>query len=287
MSDVLEALRTLPPDLAHPPDRYDRVRARVVRRRRRQVLLGTAAGTAVVLVAIVAITSSLEDPTAREPRFATDPNTETEQVVAPGGTRVGELRAPVVSNVTGTVTISLGERPATANAVVISIWCLSGGTLQLPSPLGGSMACSPKDAAEVDDRATSGGNIVKLAPGVDSLRFKASPGSAWQVETIYVRAEQVPWAVNANGDTYGVANEDGQPDLVSVYATNGRTGYAFTTELDGPEPTSPADGLAQQEANEGKSRTIPVYESDGETQIGEFVIGPGWTEPPSGHAANR
>ena len=39
-------------------------------------------------------------------------------------------------------------------------------------------------------------------------------------------------------------------------------------------PTSPADAIAQQEATAGKSRSVPVYESDGETVIGEFVIGP-------------
>lgn len=277
MSDVIEVLRGLPPELTQPPSRCEQVRARVVRRRRRQVLFGSAAGTAMVLVAIVGISSSLDDPTAREPQVATDPNTttETEQGVAPGGTRVEELRAPVITSVAGTVTVPLGDRPATANAVVTSIWCLSGGTLQLPSPLGGSMTCSPEDATRVDDNATSPGNIVKLDPGVESLKFKASPGSLWQVQTVYVRAEQVPWAVNANGDTYGVANEDGLPDLVRVSATNGRAGYAYKTELNGPEPTSPADALAQQEANEGKSRSIPVYESDGDTVIGEFVIGPG------------
>lgn len=277
MSDVFEALRGLPPELAQPPDRYDRVRARVVRRRRRQVLFGSAAGTAMVLVAIVGITSSLDDPTAREPQVATDPNTttETEQGVAPGGTRVIELDAPQITSVTGEVTVSLGTRPPDANAVALSIWCLSGGTLRMLFPGGGSMRCGADEAMSADDRPMSAGNIIKLEPGVDSLRFKASQGSQWQVETVYVRAEQTPWGVNANGDTYGVTNDDGDPDLVAVQATNGLSGYAYATEIEGPTPTSPAEALAQQEANEGKSRSIPVYESDGETVIGEFVMGPG------------
>ena len=41
----------------------------------------------------------------------------------------------------------------------------------------------------------------------------------------------------------------------------------------GPTPTSPADAIAQQEANQGRTHTIPVYESDGTTVIGEFTIG--------------
>jgi hypothetical protein len=41
---------------------------------------------------------------------------------------------------------------------------------------------------------------------------------------------------------------------------------------DGPMPTSPAQALAQQKANQGKSTSINVYKSDGKTVIGVFVI---------------
>jgi hypothetical protein len=37
--------------------------------------------------------------------------------------------------------------------------------------------------------------------------------------------------------------------------------------------TSPADALAWQETRKGKTYSVPVYESDGTTTIGEFVIG--------------
>ena len=36
---------------------------------------------------------------------------------------------------------------------------------------------------------------------------------------------------------------------------------------------TPEEALAWQEANAGKVHLIPVYESNGETQIGEFQIG--------------
>jgi len=63
--------------------------------------------------------------------------------------------------------------------------------------------------------------------------------------------------MNANGQTYGVPNERGIPDLEAVYASNCEIGYVYRTD-----PRS-----------EGHS--IPVYESDGETVIGEFWIGSG------------
>jgi hypothetical protein len=31
--------------------------------------------------------------------------------------------------------------------------------------------------------------------------------------------------------------------------------------------------LSWQEANQGKKRVIPLYEADGKTTIGEFIIG--------------
>lgn len=277
MSDLLEVLRSLPPELAQPADRYDRVRARVAKRRKR-VVVGSGACVAAAVVAIAGVALGLVDPTTRASQVATDPNTTIEQTdakVLPGGTRVVELDAPLITKVTGEGTVALGTRTPETNAVTLSIWCLSGGTLRMPFPGGGSIKCGAEEAVSADDRPISAGNIIKLEPGVDSLKFKASQGSQWQVETTYVRAVQTPWGVNANGDTYGVTNDDGDPDLVAVQATNGRSGYAYATEIEGPTPTSPAEALAQQEANEGKSRSIPVYESDGETVIGEFVMGPG------------
>jgi hypothetical protein len=74
----------------------------------------------------------------------------------------------------------------------------------------------------------------------------------------------------------GVAKDNGaQPDLIAAYATNGRFGYAYAEQLDGYRPTSPADALRWQAEHGDESRSVPVYESDGETVIGEFVIQPG------------
>ncbi|MBC7292680.1 MAG: hypothetical protein H5T84_01010 [Thermoleophilia bacterium] len=63
-----------------------------------------------------------------------------------------------------------------------------------------------------------------------------------------------------------------EPDLILAEATNGKVGYVLRTELEGQEPGSPQEALAQQAAQAGKNRAIPVYESDGKTVIGVFIV---------------
>lgn len=63
--------------------------------------------------------------------------------------------------------------------------------------------------------------------------------------------------MNARGESYGVPNDNGIPDLVSAQATNGEIGYTRESE---------------QRAFEGEGY-IRVYEADGETVIGWFPIG--------------
>jgi len=88
--------------------------------------------------------------------------------------------------------------------------------------------------------------------------------------------EPTDWATNAKGDTYGIIKNDGsRPDLMYIAATNGLMGYAYMADLEGFQPTSPEDALEWQREHGDESRTVPVYESDGETVIGEHVISPG------------
>ncbi|WP_449373584.1 hypothetical protein [Arthrobacter psychrolactophilus] len=65
-----------------------------------------------------------------------------------------------------------------------------------------------------------------------------------------------------------------------MIATNGKTGYAFRTDMDEADGSnaaktfkSPDDAIAWQKARQGKTFPVPVYESDGTTLVGEFVIG--------------
>lgn len=81
-----------------------------------------------------------------------------------------------------------------------------------------------------------------------------------------------PFERNESGLTFGASGQGARPsddpDLVLIVATNGRTGYSYRCELDGRQPTSPAEA-----AELPPSWAVPVYLSDGETQIGDFVVG--------------
>ena len=81
--------------------------------------------------------------------------------------------------------------------------------------------------------------------------------------------------LNSNGHSFGSALDadtpDEEPELIAVIATNGKTGYVWKTEMDGPEPSNPED--AAKWAN--PIRTITVYESDGTSMVGTFKVGGG------------
>lgn len=89
------------------------------------------------------------------------------------------------------------------------------------------------------------------------------------------------YPVNAKGLTYGsiasAPSESAAPDLVLVVATNGKNGYVFEAALaaaEGSGFTTPEQALAWQATTGSKSQSIPVFQSDGTTVVGEFVLSP-------------
>ena len=95
------------------------------------------------------------------------------------------------------------------------------------------------------------------------------------------------YATNEHGLTYGSAADatspGGEPDLIAAMTTDGRDGYVRKTDLDDADGTtaaasftSPEDALAWQAERQAMGDiAIPVYERDGTTVIGEFVVGNG------------
>lgn len=90
------------------------------------------------------------------------------------------------------------------------------------------------------------------------------------------------YPTNKNGQTYGnvchVMVED-YPDLIGVVATNGKEGYVYKEDfVDEYIPQSPEEAVEYMKVLEELNnqgiyfRIIPVYESDGETVIGEFEL---------------
>ena len=87
------------------------------------------------------------------------------------------------------------------------------------------------------------------------------------------------YAVNSNGETYGnnlQAQSIGvESDLILAVGDNGVTGYVRSSDLN-EDVSTPEDALLHTESS---GRYIPLYESDGETVIGQFYVGNRFTAP--------
>jgi hypothetical protein len=177
----------------------------------------------------------------------------------PGGHIVTPFGNPVAESNTGTATVELGERPAGANAVSFSITCTSAGAFEVSyadtyGPSGTSWECGGGSILPVGHTITIAEH--PLAAGQTSFVVTTDDDTTWTVEAQYATSVTTPWGINANGQTYGTPNENGIPDLTAAQATNGKVGYYESDAMwDGAE-----------------GDTLPVYESDGTTVIGEFRI---------------
>jgi hypothetical protein len=192
----------------------------------------------------------------------------------PGAQEVTELGASVVKTGAGTATVQLRPVPDGATDVFVSLTCLTSRTFTFDD--GASIGCTMDDVGQ----ATGGGSYtLTLSPGQQSVTITTAPKSSWTIAATYVSERTTEWATNANGETYGALNQGGEPDLIAVIATNGNKGFVHAEELaqaDGSEQaatfTSPEQALTWQESMVGKTVSVPVYENDGETLIGEFTI---------------
>lgn len=226
-------------------------------RRKRRIVLGSAAALSLVLGGTVAATAS-------------------GLLALPGATEVTTAGAVQSQTFTGTGSLELGPRPEGATGVSISFTCLSPGTFVFSD--GASVTCVQADVASTSNRTTY---LLPLdAIDKSAVHISTSSAAVWTLTAGYVMAEVTDWAVNESGDTYGVINDRGQPDLIAAVATNGLQGYVYRRDLEDANGataakgfTSPEDALEWQEQHEGQVRTIPVYEPDGVTVFGEFRVG--------------
>lgn len=194
----------------------------------------------------------------------------------PGAAVTSTVAEEVTVTGTGTRTIDLGPAPESATGVWVDISCLTAGSFELGAD-GAGLICTDADAGTEQGR-TFGPFPMSVLRG-DAFTLTADPDAKWELTLAYVEEELTEWATNESGQTYGVENPNGSPDLIAVVATNGREGYVHRAELEEANGTaaarefsSPEDALRWQEERAGKTFTVAVYEADGTTQIGEFVI---------------
>ncbi len=180
----------------------------------------------------------------------------------PGGPQVTRLGDLIEGEATGTADLDVGPAPDGATHLEMNLTCLTAGRLEWPDGAGAS--CDESDVGSESPY------LVPLTPEATTYTVTADPGLRWSYEVAYVERTVTAWATNENGQTYGVMNDNGRPDLMAVVATNGREGYVRREDLRPPQPKTPEE--AAEQGRDAGVREVPVYESDGETEVGIFRI---------------
>ncbi|MFJ5958000.1 peptidase M56 family protein [Paenarthrobacter sp. NPDC092416] len=192
----------------------------------------------------------------------------------PGAPVITPLGSPVTVSYSGPATVRFGAAPEGAKSIRVKLTCLTTGSWAFES--GATSTCKSQDL-KGPGKVTQ--FQIPIVPGKESTTINTQAQSQWQVTWTFVDEEPTPWATNAHGETYGAQNDKGLPQLVAVKATNGRPGYVYNAELEDATGMTAAlsfktreEALAWQEQRKGRKIAIPVYESDGKTVVGEFVI---------------
>ncbi|MFE7064050.1 peptidase M56 BlaR1 [Sutcliffiella sp. NPDC057660] len=85
---------------------------------------------------------------------------------------------------------------------------------------------------------------------------------------------------NKHGLTYGSSADTltygKEPDLIKAYGIDGTMGYVKKEDLHSPMPKTPEEALKL--TKEAKDIEIPLYDNNGETVIGTFLLGSGSSE---------
>jgi hypothetical protein len=193
----------------------------------------------------------------------------------PGAPIDTPLTGVVTVTRTGSATVDIGPPPATATDLSLTLTCLTVGTFDFPN--GSSLSCDAADLSHPPLVARDASEVVPLSPGKHTVTIETSANASWTLQALYVNRVTTPWATNASGQSYGVPNQNGTPDLIAVVVDQGKIqGYVKAADLKcaaGGDVVSPAQALAWDKASQNRNISIPVYESDGTTVIGTFVDG--------------
>ena len=211
-------------------------------------------------------------------------------IPAPPGVLPGEPIVSVLGDLTtvavdGTTTIPLPSVPAGATHVRVSVACLSAGVISWGFDPSGNNPSSGCDGEESSQRAPW--MDFDLGEAGEQFYVSARDGVRAIVTLQFLNYIETDLGVNANGETFGV-ERDGRPlpDLVAVSTTDASgeelTAYAHRRDLEafGPDwprlpnnPTEATQWQAERDERYPNGWEIPVYDSDGVTQLGTMHIG--------------
>lgn len=211
--------------------------------------------------------------------------------VTPGEPIIALLGQPLSLNVDALLEISLEDRPAAATHARVTITPTSAGHLTFGTDPGGNNPSGSWNDADINNEAylqrePSTWYDFPLDDTVTTL-FLTPTGFTGIVTVQFVTHVPTTPGVNENGETFGSGGADSPDgtDLVAVIGTapDGTQveGYARSSDLNafGPDhpgqPQNPDEALRWQEERDAKYPNgwdIPVFTSDGTTQIGVFHI---------------
>lgn len=128
----------------------------------------------------------------------------------------------------------------------------------------------------------AGAAVVALGGGMVLGGFVGANAASWSeaLESQDGYSGNDNFHLNENGQTFGASRDassaENEPDLILAYGKNpaGETvlGYVAKADLVGPENLTPEEAGRLQEEQGTGDREIPVYDSDGKTVIGVFVV---------------
>lgn len=124
------------------------------------------------------------------------------------------------------------------------------------------------------------GTLVGGAVGAVAVPGLLAPAGVASAPNAAPAATADPdYPVNESGQTYGSALNatapENEPDLILVAASNGANGYARKTDLaaaEGTGFTTIEEAVKWSEGDGRNDHKVPVYLSDGKTQVGEFIV---------------
>jgi hypothetical protein len=185
----------------------------------------------------------------------------------PGSTEVTPISDTNSSSSTGTRTIDLGPAPSDATGIAVSLHCLTPGTFTLSGGTG--LTCTASDFEEKSPVPGFDSYVIPLTAAADGrLTVTASDDSRWEITATYASTRSTDWGVNASGETFGVENDSGSPDLIAAIATNGVAGYVRRDDLAEASRARTAEEWAAGQA----TRSIPVFDESGRNPVGTFEV---------------
>ncbi len=207
--------------------------------------------------------------------------------VVPGTPIISLLGAPQSFVVENKASFDISDGPEAATHVRVTITCLTAGTTTFGTDAGGNNASIECDQADLATTHNLAWQDLQIGKGADKLYFTTSISAKASVSVQFLNQVPTRLGVNANGQTYGAMEApEGQPDLVAMTGTdsNGQdvNGYGRSVDLDAfspdhpGQPSSPDEAVRLQAERDQKYPNgwdVPLYKSDGQTQIGTFHIG--------------